>query len=543
MGLRVRMAVASLGVAAIAGCASIPDYCAPGTPECTAADAGRDALVDAIVDTADASASDDSMGAVDSGEEPEATAESGGDATSCNATQAPHDAPCVIDDAYGVFVAPPSSGGSDVTGAGTRAASYATITWALNHRAGKANVYVCTGSYAEKVTIAQAVGVFGGLSCAGGVWSYSGARTSVASPSNDYALKIDTVAGAVVIEDMAFSSPSGSGQDSQGNGRSSLGAIVSGSAQVTLRRCAFAAGNGDRGTDALMASNYGDGATAPAGYQNSGATGGGGGVAGCTSGSSAGGRGGDGAVGSTQGADGGASPMPTTNPGQSLDGLGGTGGANSCGNGDPGANGAGGAAGAPATKLGSLTGSGWAPSPGGAGGSGNPGQGGGGGGGKSTAKVGGTGGGAGGCGGAGGPGGGGGGASIALACVASMVSLDSCVLTAKSGGQGGKGADAQVGQAGGPSPTNGSACFGGYGGNGAGGSGGAGGTGGLSACVVYMGSAPAGSPACTLGSAGMPGAGGKGAAGGDNMQGNPGTAGADGAVGGAGAAQNLLQVP
>ena len=76
----------------------------------------------------------------------------------CWEKKSPHDDPCVIDDAYGVFVAPVANGGSDATGNGTRAAPYATLGKALAGLHGKSRVYVCDASYAERVVLSGELG-------------------------------------------------------------------------------------------------------------------------------------------------------------------------------------------------------------------------------------------------------------------------------------------------------------------------------------------------------------------------------------------------
>ncbi|HTB72206.1 MAG TPA: hypothetical protein VK762_03125, partial [Polyangiaceae bacterium] len=74
-----------VGSVALAGCnPSVADYCSPGSPECSAPDA---AMADA---------------GRDGGAEAEAEAAPSG----CDPTKAPHDEPCVIDDAFGIFVSP-----------------------------------------------------------------------------------------------------------------------------------------------------------------------------------------------------------------------------------------------------------------------------------------------------------------------------------------------------------------------------------------------------------------------------------------------------
>src|SRR5215831_18140709 len=120
-----------LGLLGVAGCyATVPDYCAPGTPErnwagaCGPVDAGSEgpwldapaeangideaSLGEGGADVADAPAEDADRAVVD--------------VATCDGTRSPHDAACVIDEAFGVFVAPSNEGGSDTTGAGTRAA-------------------------------------------------------------------------------------------------------------------------------------------------------------------------------------------------------------------------------------------------------------------------------------------------------------------------------------------------------------------------------------------------------------------------------------
>ena len=50
------------------------------------------------------------------------------DTFTCIPTSDPSSEPCVINEMFGVFVAPAASGGSDTTGMGSRAAPYATIS-------------------------------------------------------------------------------------------------------------------------------------------------------------------------------------------------------------------------------------------------------------------------------------------------------------------------------------------------------------------------------------------------------------------------------
>src|SRR5580704_4748625 len=112
----------------------------------------------------------------------DASVEASIDASSCDPTKDPKDEPCVLDDAYGVFVA--SSAGVDEgadagevgvdsgSGDGSMSQPYATITQALANLGSKTRIYVCNGVYNEQVNVTAAVSLFGGLSCAAGVWAY-----------------------------------------------------------------------------------------------------------------------------------------------------------------------------------------------------------------------------------------------------------------------------------------------------------------------------------------------------------------------------------
>jgi hypothetical protein len=463
----------------------------------------------------------------------------------CDPTGAPKDEQCILDDAYGVFVAAPLGGDKDPDGGeggtpsgdGTMSSPYTTIGQALANLGTKTRVYVCNGVYAEQLSITTAVSVYGGLSCEAGsadpVWRYAGGSAKVISPLAAYALSVAGVSsGAVTVEDMSFTAP-----DAAAPGTSSIAALVS-SSSVNMVRVTLSAGsgaNGAAGADGNVAPNY-SGAAPVGGTQVwttinglfSPESGGTGSVNQCkASGTSTGGNGALGcATAAAIGTPGGANPEPpVTTPGRDGLPMGSAlaGDAGVVSSNDPGADGQAGSGGAAAQDqlYGTLAASGWTPSPGGSGEAGNPGQGGAG----ATdplygqcavaaEDIGGGGGGAGGCGGAGGMGGGGGGASIALATLDSTVTLTACTLSASNagtGGAGGAGQDGQGGAAGGDDASfSGRHAAGAAGGNGAGGSGGAGGTGGISVGILESGSTimvnMAATASTTLGAAGAGGA-------------------------------------
>src|SRR5580700_5827943 len=123
---------------------------------------------------------------------PDADAGPGG----CDPSATPQGNPCVISEAYGVFVAPMADGGNDTTGSGTRAHPYATLGAAIPRAAAAhLRVYACGAIYPEAVLISagtstDGVAIYGGLECptvgdggavdvgspanGTGPWSYSG---------------------------------------------------------------------------------------------------------------------------------------------------------------------------------------------------------------------------------------------------------------------------------------------------------------------------------------------------------------------------------
>jgi hypothetical protein len=542
-----------------------------------AGDAGDARAPDVLV--VEASLHQDGAHPTDSGSHDSGPKHDGG--KPCDASASPHDEPCVISDAYGVFVAPPANGGNDTTGTGTRERPYATLGTAIPKAvAADKRVYACGATYPELVVVDVAVdgvNVYGGLSCptagadggvadagtvdgSSGPWSYTGVAASVAPTTAGLPLDVTSLVKGAHFEDMAFVS-----QSTTAAGASSIAVMVASSSGVSFLRVAATAGNaGDGAGGAALPTNACT--TTMSGTVAVGVAGGGAGACTCpVFGSSAGGIGSAGTAQKLTAPNGTATPATTLDY-MTYDGLGGVGWyvmtsmPYAATSGDNGANGSPGAAGTPGGG-GSLLATGWAPATAGNGAAGDPGQGGGGGGGNNSLTLGGAGGGSGGCGGNGGGGGSGGGASIAVAIFTSAVSLDSVTLQTSAAGSGGAGAAGAIGQAGGtggPATGVGSANTGagGNGGQGAGGSGGGGGSGGPSVGVAWTGgSAPtidgaSTSAASTLGgpsnfsggSAGALGGGGGFGAAAPLDPANPGSAGnpgSDGLPGSAGAVRQF----
>ena len=241
---------------------------ASAAPPDGALDAGATlgASADASHDGSPIAISTTALGFADSA--PDAAAEDAAPSVACDPMADPKDAPCALDESYGVFVA--SSGTDD--GSGSKADPLRTIAQgiALAKRSGRSRVFVCQGRYSESVSLGGAAGdisLYGGVDCIQG-WIWTGGPVRVTAQGPLSALRVDSTGAPVAIEDMSFTAPDAVGQDSSGAGLSSIAAWLS-DAAVTLRRVTLIAGKGAggaTGADGLGAPNYPvDEAAAPAG--------------------------------------------------------------------------------------------------------------------------------------------------------------------------------------------------------------------------------------------------------------------------------------
>ncbi len=450
-----------------------------------------------------------------------------------------------IDASKGVFVATNGNDSND----GSQQNPVLTIGTGIAKAkaAGKPNVYVCAGSYAENVDIKDAVALLGGFSCTD--WTYSTASVVTIAPSSGLPLRIESATTS--ISDVKFVAANATNA-----GDSSIAAFAS-NASVTLLRDDLEAGAGMSATQPAAQADFSP-SQAASGKNGDGSNGGGQSMVTCTNGSgtTTGGAGGPPTAPGADGFNGAPFSSYPVNP-TLADGAAGThGGTCATGLGHNGSYGPGGAAGAGATKLGTFDATGWAPGGGGAGGIGDVGEGGGGGA-SLDSSGGGGGGGPGGCGGVGGTGASGGGASIVLLSFNSNLTLTQTTLVAKNAGDGAKGGTGQKAQGGGGSGGAGGtagidACSSGAGGHGGSGGGGGGGAGGVSAGILYSGSAPTidGAPTAsadtlatvTLGTSGAAGAGGDGGAA-YKTTAPASNAGTNGSSGPAGVAKAVMQAP
>ncbi len=164
--------------------------------------------------------------------------------------------PCIVSEAYGVFVSP---GGSDGN-AGTQLMPVRTLGTAMDlaKAAGK-RVYACgnNGTYDENLVVGSSrdgVGVYGGLDCTSvpSQWTYVAADVAVVAPTaQGYALAVTGLTAGVTFEDFGFTAQAGSLA-----GDSSIGVFAASSSNVLLRRCSVTAGAGMPGQDQSQPAPY-----------------------------------------------------------------------------------------------------------------------------------------------------------------------------------------------------------------------------------------------------------------------------------------------
>ena len=406
----------------------------------------------------------------------------GGSPPMCEGELLPGDDACVVDEQYGVFVAP---SGDDATGDGTREAPFATLRKGADaaSESGK-RVYACAteGEYAAALSLGEAhdgLELYGSFDCDD--WSYDATLRATVAPESGVALTVSEIETSLEVDGFTFESA-----DATEPGASSIAGEIRDSSGVVLRNVALRAGAGAAGAPGVTENfTYPEKALLD-GMDGEADAGGVSDTVNCPAGDTT--RGGIGGfpppIEMNDGADG------TPNHGVPGGEGGVAGGSCSTGIGQPGANAPPGPDGGGATTLGSLNDGTWAPSGGIDGTPGRPGQGGGGG--AGATNGGGGSGGAGGCGGAGGRAGGGGGASIGLLSVDAEVTLVDSEVASSDAGDGGAGSPGQEGQQefGSAGDSFGDACDGGRGGLGGNGGNAGGGAGGISVGILFDGDAP-----------------------------------------------------
>lgn len=162
----------------------------------------------------------------------------------CDASKLPTDDLCVVNDAEGIFV---SASLGATSGDGTQAKPFASLAAgiAAAKTAGK-RVYACAETYAEPITLAEGVDVFGYFSCNSG-WTTSAAHAKVQSPTSP-AATATSIVKATRIEAVDIIAP-----DFTTGSQSSIALIASGSPGLKIMNATIHAGTGGKGADGVAA--------------------------------------------------------------------------------------------------------------------------------------------------------------------------------------------------------------------------------------------------------------------------------------------------
>jgi hypothetical protein len=244
-------------------------------PESDAGDAGLSTdVADAEVDAANDAPSDASPTGIDA-------------APTCNPAVDPTTAPCLVAGG-GLFVSPTGSDAND----GSPDHPFATVGHALHVANPTGRLYICGGSYSERIALqaGATANLYGGFACpvsttlasdagptsfdassdaslvadasSGQPWGPGGAATVFEPPTydplNNWVLSVVGVTSTAHIQGMQFVAPSPSGTDASHNGNSSFAAIVIGST-LELVDVTLSAGrgvDGAAGTSGDTSPNY-----------------------------------------------------------------------------------------------------------------------------------------------------------------------------------------------------------------------------------------------------------------------------------------------
>lgn len=160
-------------------------------------------------------------------------------APGCDPTKDQKDQEACLNDDFGVFVS--LTGKPD--GTGTKASPVNAVARAFELAKGtKQRIFVCEGSYEERIALKAPVSIYGGLSCTGGAWKKGESAVFKNLQQPGYALDIVRVAGLFEIVNLEFAAAPGTTIT-----RSSIAARVVSSPGLSLKRVALTASDGSSG--------------------------------------------------------------------------------------------------------------------------------------------------------------------------------------------------------------------------------------------------------------------------------------------------------
>ncbi|MEO8798527.1 MAG: hypothetical protein ABI551_11640, partial [Polyangiaceae bacterium] len=168
----------------------------------------------------------------------------------CDQTQTPSQNACVVIEALGIFVTPPAANAAVDAGEGvadgTRARPYTKLQDAIGAaKAQKKRVYACSGDYAEQLTLADGVSMFGGLDCTS--WAPIATHVSVKAPASPV-VTTNAITTHTRVEAFDFIAPDGTP-----DAPSSIALVATASNALTLAHSTLHAGKGANGADGVAA--------------------------------------------------------------------------------------------------------------------------------------------------------------------------------------------------------------------------------------------------------------------------------------------------
>lgn len=170
----------------------------------------------------------------------------------CDVTKTPSQDACVVNETLGVFVAPPQAD-ADASSDGTRAHPFRTMQAGIDAaKASGKRVYASAGVYAEQITLADGVSMFGNLD-AGQSWAVVAANARVNAPASP-AARADGIKSATRIEHIDLVAP-----DGDATNVSSIALVSTASPGLTIANATLHAGRGFDGDDGAAAPQLSNG--------------------------------------------------------------------------------------------------------------------------------------------------------------------------------------------------------------------------------------------------------------------------------------------
>lgn len=166
----------------------------------------------------------------------------------CDPTKTPSQDACVVIEALGIFVMPPGAATTDAGAAladGTRARPFTKLQDGIDAaRLQKKRVYACAADYAEQITLADGVSMFGDLDCKND-WAVVATHASVKAPASPAAVA-NGITTPTRVEEFDLIAPDGTA-----TAPTSIGLLATNASALTFAQSTIHAGKGANGADGV----------------------------------------------------------------------------------------------------------------------------------------------------------------------------------------------------------------------------------------------------------------------------------------------------